>query len=139
MIRRAQRGARAFAAAAVLGSLVAACGGTDDASEATTAPAELGAAASEGRTVAQENGCTACHSVSGGDSIGPSWDGLYGSTVELQGGETVVADEQYLTRAIQEPGAQVREGFRAIMPERPLEPEELEAVLAYLRELGDPS
>ena len=138
MTRRAQRGAGALVAAAVLGSLAVACGGTDE-PEATTTSTELGAAAREGRTVAQQNGCTACHSASGGDSIGPSWAGLHGSTVELQGGRTVVADDEYLARAIQEPGAEVREGFRAIMPERPLEPEEMEAVLAYLRELGDVS
>ena len=124
-----RRSAAIGVSSAMVVLVLAGCGGAG----------ELSAAAQRGRKVAEDRGCTACHSVDGSESIGPTWQGLYGSTVELQGGAQAVADEEHLTRAIQEPAAHVRAGFRPIMPERPLEPAELGSVLAYLQEIGGAS
>jgi len=121
----------AVAAVALLGALgAAACssGGGDDGPS-------LGAQAARGRDLTRREGCTACHTAEGDDSIGPSWQGLHGSRVRLEDGSTVTADDEYLRRAIQEPNAQVREGFRPIMPERRLDDADVEAIVAYLREL----
>lgn len=96
---------------------------------------ELGELAERGRELTRSEGCTACHTPDGRDSVGPSWQGLYGSEVRLEDGSVVTADEEYLERSIREPGAQVREGFRPIMPERRLDDDDLEAIVAYLREL----
>jgi cytochrome c oxidase subunit 2 len=120
--------------ALVLG--VAACGGDDDGDGATTTTIELSAAAREGQQVAEAQGCTSCHQVSGDDGIGPAWQGLAGSEVQLADGSVVVADEAYLTRAIVEPNAQIVEGYNGIMPERALDDDEVAAIVAYLQEIG---
>jgi cytochrome c oxidase subunit 2 len=127
-----RRTATALAAAALL--LTASCSSDDDAT--TEEAVELSPAAQEGLRVAETNGCTSCHSTGGRDGVGPSWIGLAGSEVELDDGSVVVADEEYLRRSIVEPNAQIVEGYRGIMPERSLDPAELDAIVAYLQEIG---
>lgn len=85
-----------------------------------TAKAQLEAAASAGKPDAtrgqklyQESGCKACHSLDGAKGVGPTWKGLFGSTVELADGSSVAADEAYLTESIKAPGAKTVEGFPA--------------------------
>lgn len=113
--------------------VLAACG-SDDASPSTSAP-PLSAQAQEGKSVAQDMGCTSCHR-SGDDSIAPSWEGLAGSEVELEDGTVVVADDDYLKRAIVDPNAQIVKGFNGIMPVRELDEDQVTALVAYLKELG---
>lgn len=122
--------------ALVLG--VAACSGDGESDGATTPTVELSAAAQEGQQVAEAQGCTSCHQVSGDDGIGPAWQGLAGSEVQLADGSVVVADEAYLTRSIVEPNAQIVEGYNGIMPERALDQDEVAAIVAYLQEIGVP-
>ena len=43
-------------------------------------------------------------------------EGLFGKTVTLEGGETVVVDEAYLRESILNPAAKVVAGFQPIMP-----------------------
>jgi cytochrome c oxidase subunit 2 len=135
------RRARAAAVLAALvalpaGSLLAACGddgGSDDAAPAVT----LSPAGERGRAVAESNGCRACHSVDGARSMGPTWQGLAGSEVELEGGETVVADAAYLEQAIRDPRSQVRAGFDNLMPDAygDLTDDEVADLVAYLTDL----
>ncbi len=115
--------------------LLAACGGDDSSS---SPPPELSAAGERGEQVAKENGCTACHTADGGKSTGPTWKDLAGSEVELDGGETVVADDEYLRTAILDPKSQVVAGYPNIMPvyENQLSDEELDDLIAYLRDLS---
>ena len=47
---------------------------------------------------------------------GPMLTNLYGKTVELQGGGTVVADEAYIRESIVNPQAKIVAGFQPIMP-----------------------
>jgi cytochrome c oxidase subunit 2 len=130
------RGLRATILAALLaaaGAPVApgcSSGGEPDASE-------LPVEAARGLEVAKRFNCTGCHTSDGSDSVGPTWLGLYGSQVQLADGETVVADDDYLRRAIQDPSAQVVEGFRASMPEQELDSSQVDGVIAYIRELAD--
>jgi cytochrome c oxidase subunit II len=91
----------------------------------------------QGRALAQAQGCFACHTEDGTIQIGPSFQGLYGRSVELVDGSTVTADEDYIRRSIEEPGAQVTAGFQPMMPPYDLSDEELDALVAYLRALGD--
>ncbi len=123
----------------VIGALaLGACsGGGSDA--VSTTEVELSAAAQEGQQVAEAQGCMSCHRVNGDQGIGPNWEGLAGSEVELDDGTVVVADEDYLTQSIVEPNAQIVKGFNGIMPERALDPDEVAAIVAYLQELGDPA
>lgn len=61
-------------------------------------------------------GCSGCHTLDGSTSAGPTWQGLWGSERPLASGETTVADEEYLRRAIFEPHTELVEGFGPVMP-----------------------
>lgn len=89
-----------------------------------------------GARVAQQKGCVACHSATGGGGVGPTWKGLYGLPVGLEDGTTVTADDAYLARSIRDPQAQRVAGFSATMPELGLDDAEVDAVIAYIRSLS---
>jgi cytochrome c oxidase subunit 2 len=90
-----------------------------------------------GAQVAAEKQCLSCHTVDGRRHVGPTWRGLYQSEVRLTSGETVRADEAYLTRSMMRPFDQVVEGYPALMPsfEGLLSPAEVGALVEYIRSL----
>ena len=50
--------------------------------------------------------------------LGPPGRGLFGSTVNLSDGTSVLADEDYLLESIIDPNAKIHEGFNAgVMPQ----------------------
>ena len=59
--------------------------------------------------------CANCHRPDG-SGRGPSLEGLYGMTVELEGGTKVVADDDYIRESILSPQAKVVKGYQPIMP-----------------------
>ena len=69
------------------------------------------AAVQRGEQLAKDRWLPACHKVEGA-GIGPTWVGLYGSTVTLDDGTTVVVDDAYLHRSIEDPSAQKAERVR---------------------------
>ena len=87
-----------------------------------------------GRAVADQNGCFACHSMDGSQVVGPTWQGLWGRTVLLNDGTTVVADEEYLIESIRDPNAQLVEGFAPVMTPYDFTDEDMDAMLTFLRE-----
>ena len=91
-----------------------------------------------GRQVYETRGCKACHSIDGSRGVAPSFLGLYGHSVELEGGETVLADENYLRESILDPQRKVVKGFQPVMPpfQGVLSEEEVDAVIAFIRSLG---
>lgn len=93
----------------------------------------------DGAALAASQGCLGCHSDDGTPRVGPSFKGLYGSQREVSkaGKElTLLADRDYLKRAIREPGAEIAEGFQPLMPPYPaLTDEQLEQLLDYLESL----
>jgi len=114
---------------------------------AAVAPAATAAAPSaprseiaEGKQLTEDNGCTACHSPGQEKLVGPGWGGLYGSTVTLADGSTVIADDAYLTESILNPDARIAHGFEAgAMPSFAdmLDDKQVAAIVAYLRTLKD--
>jgi cytochrome c oxidase subunit 2 len=90
-------------------------------------------AVARGEAIAEDVGCMACHSTGTDAKIGPGWGEIWGTEVELADGRTVTVDEDYLRRAITDPGADVVSGFQLAMPRVPLSDEEVEALTAYLR------
>lgn len=122
---------RVAAVTLLVGATVAACG-SDGGSDVALSPA-----AEEGREIVRTNGCAACHGRNGEGGPGPSFVGLYGSTVELEDGETVVADEAYLVESIRDPSAKVVDGYGFPMPENNLSDEQIQAVIAFIRELAE--
>ena len=96
-----------------------------------SADVQLSPEAAVGLEVAQGNGCLACHDAG---RVGPDWSGLAGSEVLLEDGSTVIADDAFLRRSIRDPGAQIVAGYTVTMPENDLTDEEIEAVIAFIRE-----
>ncbi len=93
--------------------------------------------AAVGQQLFQQYGCSSCHQPNG-HGPGPSMIGVFGSTVQLEGGQTVVADENYVLQSILDPGSQIVQGFKNIMPSfrGRLTEEQLLALVAYIRSIG---
>ena len=71
------------------------------------------AVVARGKSLFSANGCSACHSLSGGTGVGPSLNGIAGSKVTLTNGQTITADDAYLEQSIANPDAQVVKGYSA--------------------------
>ena len=89
---------------------VAACGGGDDGGSGSGSG---GGGAQSGEELYRQYACASCHSLDGSEGTGPSFKGLAGSTVKLEGGKEVTADAAYLEKAITDPDADVTEGYSA--------------------------
>jgi cytochrome c oxidase subunit 2 len=74
-----------------------------------------GSLASAGEKLFADLACNTCHRREA-QGRGPVLQGLFGKTVTLQTGETVVADEAYIRESILNPSAKVTAGFQPIMP-----------------------
>jgi len=90
--------------------------------------------AAAGETIAQAQ-CVACHSIDGSTVVGPTWQGLYGHEVELEGGETVTVDDEYLRESITDPGAKIVAGYANLMPTLDLDDNQVDDLIAYIRTL----
>ncbi len=91
-----------------------------------------------GKALHTNAGCNLCHTVDGNKGPGPTMKGLYGSTVRLSDGTTVVADEAYLKRSILDPMAEVVEGYppQMLPYQGILTEEKIDALVAYIKSLG---
>jgi cytochrome c oxidase subunit 2 len=74
-----------------------------------------GSLASEGQKLFADLACNTCHRPDA-QGRGPMLEGLFGRTVALQNGDTIVADEAYLRESILNPSAKITAGFQPIMP-----------------------
>jgi cytochrome c oxidase subunit 2 len=105
--------------------------------EAWYAGAPAGAKVS-GRRVLEDKGCLGCHTIDGTKKIGPTFKGLYGSTVEVTTGgkeRKITADEDYLRRSVKDPGADIVKGYPPIMPKLDVTAEEVEEIIEYVKGL----
>ena len=110
--------------------------GFEDKAATGTGPA--GGLAERGEGLVQSKGCAGCHSVDGSARVGPSLKSIFGHRVVVStDGEKreLVIDEAYVKRSIEEPGADVVEGYPAVMPVLGLTEGEIEAVAAYIKTL----
>ena len=106
---------RAFGMPNQLGAL--ATGGSGGAGGAAGSAGPGGAAgdaalAERGQQLSQQLGCTACHTTTGQQSVGPTWKGVAGSQRQLANGQTVTADDEYLRESILQPDAKIVRGFQ---------------------------
>jgi len=109
----------------------------DDFDKWYASPEETGPAAS-GLKVLKSKGCLGCHSTDGSAKVGPTFKGLLGSrqTVASVGQErTVTVDAAYVRQYVLRPNVDVIKGYRPIMPEIPVTPQDLDAIEAYLETL----
>lgn len=92
--------------------------------------------AKTGQDLWRSKNCVSCHSINGNRSEGPTWKGLYGSTVTLRDGTTVKADDAYLTQSMKDPNSQVVQGFTPLMPKTQLSDDDIAALIAFIKALG---
>ncbi|HEY7166957.1 MAG TPA: cytochrome c oxidase subunit II [Candidatus Binatia bacterium] len=92
--------------------------------------------ASAGQAIFNRLACNTCH-LENGTGRGPSLVGLIGSTVKLQGGQTINADENYIRESILEPNAKIVAGYQPIMPtfKGLISEDGILQVMAYLKSL----
>lgn len=107
-----------------------------------TAPSQTELVA-RGEGLWSSTGCAGCHSLDGAAGVGPTMQGLAGSTVTLDDGSTVTADDAYLEQAIVDPDAQVSEGYKAGIMSGAVasqkfdtRPEDVAALVAFIEKQG---
>jgi len=92
--------------------------------------------AKAGLALATANACSACHSIDGTKSVGPTWKGLYGKEETLQGGATVTVDDDYIRESVQDPNAKIVKDFSPAMPPfSKLRDEEISQIIEYIKTL----
>src|SRR5580698_7683850 len=74
-----------------------------------------GTLAERGGKLFSDLACANCHHPDG-SGRGPSLEGLFGTTVELEDGSKVVANDDYLRESILSPQAKIVKGYKPIMP-----------------------
>ena len=70
----------------------------------------------KGLMVLEKNGCIACHSLDGAKSVGPTFKGFYGTTVDvISNGKPrkIKADEAYIKSSVYDPNSDVVSGYTA--------------------------
>jgi len=72
--------------------------------------------AERGERLYTANACQTCHSLDGTQLVGPSFAGLYGADRQFDDGSSAVADEDYISNSIINPGDNVVEGYNNVMP-----------------------
>lgn len=96
----------------------------------------------EGKLLVDQKGCKACHTIDGSKLVGPSYKGLFGSktTVLTDGKErTVLVDEAFVKKSIEEPDADVAKGFNKgsmVSYKGQLTEEQISKIAEYLKTLG---
>lgn len=88
-----------------------------------------------GEDLATDVGCLSCHAAED-TAVAPSFTGLWGSEVLLDDGRSVTVDEVYVRRSITDPQADVVSGYSNAMPRFPLDDDEVERLVEYVRSLG---
>jgi cytochrome c oxidase subunit 2 len=89
--------------------------------------------AEAGAQLYEQYGCITCH----GTGKAPPFVNLFGTTVQLQGGQSVTADDAYLRESILFPSAKIVAGFPAIMPtfKGQLSEDQVLDLIAYIKSL----
>jgi cytochrome c2 len=95
-----------------------------------------GGPAAEGAALFQSLGCIGCHSGQPG-AIAPNLKGIYGKPVQLEGGQTVTADDAYIRESILSPMAKIVKGYNPIMPsfQGQVTDAQINALIAYIKSL----
>jgi cytochrome c oxidase subunit 2 len=100
-----------------------------------------GSAVENGQRLFTELACITCHKEPGdATGRGPTLHGLFGSTVPLADGRSVVADDNYLRESIMNSQAKVVRGYQPIMPpyQGMVTEESLMQLIAYIKTLQAP-
>jgi cytochrome c2 len=85
-------------------------------------------------------GCQGCHSIDGSASSGPTFKGLFNSTVALTNGQKVKADEKYLLDSILDADKQIVKGYQpgvmsAVVPKGSVPQDQAQQLVDYIKTL----
>jgi cytochrome c oxidase subunit 2 len=96
-----------------------------------------GSLADRGGALFQQLACNTCH-LETGQGRGPSLQNIWGTSVELSDGSTVIVDETYVRESILNSQAKVVRGFQPLMPvfQGLISEEGLVALIEYVRSLS---
>jgi cytochrome c oxidase subunit 2 len=99
-----------------------------------------GSMAEEGEKLFTSLGCASCH-LPNGSGRGPKLTDVFGSTVKLSDGSTLIADENYVRESIMTPTAKIVAGYAPLMPtfQGQVSEEQLSQLIAYIKSLHQQS
>ena len=85
----------------------------------------------------KKNACYTCHSIDGSKMIGPSFKGIWGTSMNHTDGSVAVVDENYIRESILEPQAKIVNGYQPVMPSYKsiLRDREIQGVIEYIKSL----
>lgn len=94
--------------------------------------------AERGERLYTANACQTCHSLDGTRLVGPSFAGLFGSDRQFADGSTAVADEEYISSSIANPGDDIVESYSNVMPSyNYLSDGELQSLVEFIKAQSD--
>src|SRR5262249_51492991 len=90
----------------------------------------------KGHSLVERFRCEGCHRK-GPAARGPALEGLFGSRVALEGGQQIIANDEYIRESILDPTAKIVAGFQPLMPtyRGQLGEEEILQIIAYLKSM----
>jgi cytochrome c oxidase subunit II len=78
-------------------------------------------------------GCISCHSIDGSKGVGPTWQGIWGSTVHMQDGTSHMVDAAYVKHMVLFPNEWKLDGFpNPAMPKIELNDRQLNDVIQFI-------
>jgi len=98
-----------------------------------------GSLSATGQKLFQDLACNTCHRAGGEPAgRGPTLEGLFGKTVQLESGQAVAADENYIRESIVNPRAKIAAGYQPIMPtfQGLVTEEQLLQLVEYIKSIG---
>ena len=92
-----------------------------------------------GKRLYKSKACNACHSIDGSRVIGPTWKNAYGAMRELESGESVLIDDNYLRESIVYPANKIAKGYPNVMNSYAglLSDREINALIEYIKTLKE--
>jgi cytochrome c oxidase subunit 2 len=93
----------------------------------------------EGKSLFNQKGCSSCHATEATEEemLGPPLYNLYGSTVTLEDGRKITADENYIHDAVYLPNKEIVKGYKPLMStfKDILTEDEFRKILSYIQSL----
>ncbi len=123
-----------------IAALLTTCAGKPATGECRPVAGGLRGEAGKGRRFYATLGCVSCHWTAGPPPLGPTLDGVAGSTVELANGKTVTANDDYLLSSILDPDKDVVKGYPSGFMSSRIQPgqvsvDQANAIIAYIKTL----
>ncbi len=118
---------------------VARCAAADENDEGDKAACPGIVAGTGGMGLYASLGCQGCHSLDGSPSSGPTFKGLFGSSVKLTNGQTVKADDAYLIAAIVDPDKEIVTAYQpgvmsAVIPKGQVSEADAKTLVDFIKE-----